>query len=87
MSALCLVGAQETSFQVSSIVVDESGNLAQKLKITGTATLGTTLEIDTPFSYEPEVGDEFEIMTYTSKTVKLHDSGRLGSWRRIRRSN
>lgn len=43
-------------------------NQAQKLEITGAATLGGTLEVDTPFNYEPQVGDEFEIMTFTSKT-------------------
>ena len=39
-----------------------------KLEIIGAVTLGGTLEIKQPGTYSPQIGDEFEIMTYGSKT-------------------
>ncbi|MCZ6675237.1 MAG: hypothetical protein O7C75_20070, partial [Verrucomicrobia bacterium] len=39
-----------------------------KLEVTGAATLGGTLEINQRGAYSPQVGDQFEILTFGSKT-------------------
>ena len=40
-----------------------------KLEVTGSATLGGTLEIIQRGSYSPQVGDQFEIITFGSKSL------------------
>ena len=40
-----------------------------KLEVTGAATLGGTIEIIQRGSYSPQVGDQFEIITYSSKSA------------------
>jgi hypothetical protein len=40
-----------------------------KLEVTGAATLGGTLEIIQSGSYTPQVGDQFEIFTFGSKSA------------------